>query len=411
MVMDVRQTVIMAILVLFLGKYLTRKVAFLQEYNIPEPVSGGLIASILFAILYGAFDIELQFSLAVRDNLLIVFFTIIGLSSRITTLLKGGKPLIILLVIAVIYLFLQNFTGLTVAQFTQQLPEVGLIGGSISLSGGHGTAIAWAPLFVDKYNISNAMEIGIACATFGLILGGVIGGPIAKYLISHYKLEPSKEPELTVGTLHQSKLQPKKKPTAPQSIVAPIDYHHMLNSILIISISIGLGLGLNVIISNLGLHLPEFVTCLFAGIIVINLGPLIMPNLTWPERSRSLALISDLSLGLFLAMSLMSLQLWTLGGLGGPILIMLAAQVVIVTGFVIFVVFPLMGKDYDAAVMSAGYAGLALGATPTAIANMTAVTETFGASAKAFVVVPLVGAFFIDIANALIIQFLLDVFT
>nr|WP_249185348.1 sodium/glutamate symporter [Moritella sp. 5] len=409
--MDVRQTVIMAILVLFLGKYLTRKVAFLQEYNIPEPVSGGLIASILFAILYVVFDIELQFSLAVRDNLLIVFFTIIGLSSRITTLLKGGKPLIILLVIAVIYLFLQNFTGLTVAQFTQQLPEVGLIGGSVSLSGGHGTAIAWAPLFVDKYNISNAMEIGIACATFGLILGGVIGGPIAKYLISHYKLEPSKEPELTIGTLHQSKLQPKTKPTSPKSIVAPIDYHHMLNSIFIISISIGLGLGLNVIISNLGLHLPEFVTCLFAGIIVINLGPLIMPNLTWPERSRSLALISDLSLGLFLAMSLMSLQLWTLGGLGGPILIMLAAQVVIVTGFVIFVVFPLMGKDYDAAVMSAGYAGLALGATPTAIANMTAVTETFGASAKAFVVVPLVGAFFIDIANALIIQFLLDVFT
>lgn len=409
MELDVRQTVIVAILVLFLGKFLTRKVAFLQEYNIPEPVSGGLIASILFAILYGAFDIELQFSLAVRDTLLIVFFTIIGLSSRFSTLLKGGKPLIILLVIAVTYLFLQNFTGLTVAQFTQQLPEVGIIGGSVSLSGGHGTAIAWAPLFVEKYNISNAMEIGIACATFGLILGGVIGGPIAKFLISHHKLEPSKEPELTVGTLHQTK----KKPTdthEPQPSVAPIDYHHMLNSILIISISIGLGLGLNVVIAELGLNLPEFVTCLFAGIIVINLGPVIMPNLTWPERSRSLALISDLSLGLFLAMSLMSLQLWTLGGLGGPILVMLTAQVLVITGFVIFVVFPLMGKDYDAAVMSAGYAGLALGATPTAIANMTAVTEKFGASAKAFVVVPLVGAFFIDIANALIIQLLLDIF-
>jgi ESS family glutamate:Na+ symporter len=413
MELDVRQTVIVAILVLFIGKYLTRKVALLQEYNIPEPVSGGLIASIVFAILYAAFDIELQFSLAVRDTLLIVFFTIIGLSSRFSTLLKGGKPLIILLVIAVIYLFLQNFTGLTVAQFTQQLPEVGIIGGSVSLSGGHGTAIAWAPLFVEKYNISNAMEIGIACATFGLILGGVIGGPIAKYLISHYQLEPSKEPKLTVGTLHQAKKKDTNTSTGidvPEPTQAPIDYHHMLNSILIISISIGLGLGLNLLAVEVGLQLPEFVTCLFAGIIVINFGPLIMPNLTWPERSRSLALISDLSLGLFLAMSLMSLQLWTLGGLGGPILIMLTAQVVIVTGFVIFVVFPLMGKDYDAAVMSAGYAGLALGATPTAIANMTAVTEKFGASAKAFVVVPLVGAFFIDIANALIIQFLLDIF-
>ncbi|WP_017220656.1 sodium/glutamate symporter [Moritella dasanensis] len=413
MELDVRQTVIVAILVLFIGKYLTRKVALLQEYNIPEPVSGGLIASIVFAILYAAFDIELQFSLAVRDTLLIVFFTIIGLSSRFSTLLKGGKPLIILLVIAVIYLFLQNLTGLTVAQFTQQLPEVGIIGGSVSLSGGHGTAIAWAPLFVEKYNISNAMEIGIACATFGLILGGVIGGPIAKYLISHYQLEPSKEPKLTVGTLHQAKKKVTNTSTGidvSEPTQAPIDYHHMLNSILIISISIGLGLGLNLLAVEVGLQLPEFVTCLFSGIIVINFGPLIMPNLTWPERSRSLALISDLSLGLFLAMSLMSLQLWTLGGLGGPILIMLTAQVVIVTGFVIFVVFPLMGKDYDAAVMSAGYAGLALGATPTAIANMTAVTEKFGASAKAFVVVPLVGAFFIDIANALIIQFLLDIF-
>ena len=135
-----------------------------------------------------------------------------------------------------------------------------------------------------------------------------------------------------------------------------------------------------------------------------------MPNVHWPKRSRSLALISDISLGLFLAMSLMSLQLWTLAGLGGPILSMLIAQVVIIILFVLYVVFPLMGKDYDAAVMSAGYAGLALGATPTAIANMTAVTEKFGASAKAFVIVPLVGAFFIDISNALIIQFFLDLF-
>jgi len=168
---------------------------------------------------------------------------------------------------------------------------------------------------------------------------------------------------------------------------------------------------LNGLLTGWGLNLPDFVTCLFAGILVINLGPLVLRRVHVPERSRSLALISDLSLGLFLAMSLMSLQLWTLGGLGGPILLLLVAQVVIVTLFVIFVVFRLMGRDYDAAVMSAGYAGLALGATPTAIANMTAVTEKFGASAKAFVVVPLVGAFFIDIANALIIQFLLDVFS
>jgi len=395
MQLDPRQTIIVAILVLFLGKYLTRKIAFLREYNIPEPVSGGLIASILFGVLYAAFDFELSFALQLRDSLLITFFTTIGLSSRFATLVEGGKPLLILLVVAVVYLFVQNFTGLAAASLTGQPAEIGLIGGSVSLSGGHGTAIASAPRFVEVYGISNAMEIGVACATFGLVLGGLIGGPIAKFLITHHRLTPSNDPALTVGVPHERD-------------ETPIDYQHMLNVILAISISVGIGLALNQLLTAWGINLPTFVTCLFAGILVTNLGPLVFSRLHWPERSHSLSLIADLSLGLFLAMSLMSLQLWTLAGVGGSILLLLVAQVIVVTLFVVFVVFRLMGKDYDAAVMSAGYAGLALGATPTAIANMTAVTEKFGASAKAFVVVPLVGAFFIDISNAVIIQFFLD---
>jgi ESS family glutamate:Na+ symporter len=395
--LDPRQTVLIAILVLFLGKYLTRRIAFLREYNIPEPVSGGLIASLVFGVLYGAFDLEFRFALYLRDILLITFFTTIGLSSKFSTLVQGGKPLAILLVLAVAYLFIQNFTGLAVVRVTGQPFEMGLIGGSVSLSGGHGTAIAWAPKFVSQYGISSAMEVGIACATFGLILGGLIGGPIAKFLITHYALTPSCDTALTVGVSHELD-------------ATPIDYQRMLNNIFIIAVSVGIGLNLNALFAHWGLHLPDFVACLFAGILVTNLGPLLLRGVHWPERSKSLALISDLSLGLFLAMSLMSLQLWTLAGLGGPILLLLVAQVVVVTLFVVFVVFRLMGRDYDAAVMSAGYAGLALGATPTAIANMTAVTEKFGASAKAFVIVPLVGAFFIDIANALIIEFLLDRF-
>ncbi|MCH7933601.1 MAG: sodium/glutamate symporter [Gemmatimonadetes bacterium] len=394
--LDPRETVVVAILVLFFGKYLTSKVAFLREYNIPEPVSGGLIASILFGLAYGVFGLEINFALGLRDALLITFFTTIGLSSKFSTLVEGGKPLLILLVVAVAYLFLQNFTGLAWAGVMGQPAEIGLIGGSVSLSGGHGTAIAWAPRFIEEYGITNAMEVGLACATFGLILGGLIGGPMAKFLIMHYQLSPSEDPALTVGVPHER-------------VETPIEYQYMLNGIFAISVSVGFGLVLNTFLEALGLNLPDFVACLFAGILVTNLGPLVFRRFHWPDRSKSIALISDLSLGLFLAMSLMSLQLWTLGGLGGPILLLLVAQVVMVTLFVVFVVFRLMGKDYDAAVMSAGYVGLALGATPTAIANMTAVTEKFGASAKAFVVVPLVGAFFIDISNALIIQFLLDV--
>ena len=395
MELEPRQTLIVAILVLFLGKYLTRKISFLREFNLPEPVSGGLIASILFALVYLAFDVEIDFALDLRDTLLVVFFTTIGLSSKFSTLKQGGKPLLILLVIAVAYLFLQNFVGLAIAKILGQPPVVGLIGGSVSLSGGHGTTIAWAPRFVSEYGIPNAMEIGIASATFGLILGGLIGGPLAKFLITRNKLEPSNDPNLTVGTPHEGD-------------ETPIDYQHMLNVTLMIAVSIGIGEALNESLEKLGLNLPNFVTCLFAGILVTNIGPLLFRRLHWPEKSRSLALISDLSLGLFLAMSLMSLQLWTLAGMGGPIFAILIAQVLVVCVFVILVVFRFMGADYDAAVMSAGYAGLALGATPTAIANMTAVTEKFGASPKAFLVVPLVGAFFVDISNALIIQFLLD---
>lgn len=395
MQLEPRQTLIVAILVLFLGKYLTRKISFLREYNIPEPVSGGLIASILFATIYRVADVEITFALDLRDTLLVVFFTTIGLSSKLATLKQGGKPLLILLVIAVAYLFLQNFTGLAVAKLFDLPPQFGLIGGSVSLSGGHGTTIAWAPKFASEYGITNAMEIGIAAATFGLVLGGLIGGPIAKFLITRNKLEPSHDPNLTVGTPHEGD-------------ETPIDYQHILNVTLLIAVSIGLGETINESLEAAGLELPNFVTCLFAGIVVTNIGPLIFRKVYWPARSRSLALISDLSLGLFLAMSLMSLQLWTLAGMGGPIFAMLIAQVLVVCLFVIFVVYRLMGADYDAAVMSAGYAGLALGATPTAIANMTAVTEKFGASPKAFLVVPLVGAFFIDISNALIIQFLLD---
>jgi len=395
MELTARQTIIVAILVLFIGKYLNKKIGPLQNYNIPEPVTGGVLASLIFAIIYFAFDFSFQFVLESRDNLLIVFFTTIGLSSRFSTLMQGGKSLVILLVLAVAYLFLQNITGLSVATITGMEQSVGILGSSVSLSGGHGTAIAWAPVFSKNYGISNALEIGIACATFGLVLGGVIGGPIAQFLIQRHKLEPTSTEHITVGT-------------PIDEVKETIDLDMMLSVILIISIAVGIGINLNLLLVNLGVQLPMFVSCLFAGILLTNTVPFVFKKIHWPTGTSSLALVSDLSLSLFLAMSLMSLQLWTLIDLAGPILLLLLAQLVLITFFVIVILFRVLGRNYDAAVMSAGYAGLAMGATPTAIANMTAVTRKFGASPKAFIVVPLVGAFFIDIANAFIIQFMLD---
>jgi len=393
-ILSSRQTIIIAILVLYLGKYLNLKVAIFRDYNIPEPVTGGVLISILFTMIYFVFDYYFKFALEGRDNFLIIFFTIIGLSSRISTLITGGRALLILLVLAVCYLIIQNIIGISVVSLTTINPVIGILGGSVSLSGGHGTAIAWAPTFIEQYGINSAMEIGIACATFGLVLGGIVGGPIARYLIHKHNLKSTSKEYITVGV-------PQKNGNEI------INVKSMLNAILVISIAIGLGIESNKLLKNFGLQLPLFVTCLFAGIVMTNSIPLIFKKVTWPTGSATLALLSDLSLGLFLAISLMSLQLWNLIDLAGPIILVLLAQVIVISLFVIFVMFRLMGNNYDAAVMSAGYAGLALGATPTAIANMTAVVEKYGASPQAFLVIPLVGAFFIDIANAFVIKFML----
>ena len=390
--LDTRQTILVAILVLYLGKYLTQKMQFLQSFNIPDAVSGGVLASLIFGIYYAVFKSQIEFNLSIRDAFLIIFFTTIGLSSKLKTLLKGGKPLLILLVTAVTYLCIQNVTGVAIAKLMGLDLPIGLLAGSVSLSGGHGTAIAWSPIFSETYGIANASEIGIASATFGLIFGGIIGGPTAKFLIIKHKLEAkNQEQDLTISIKRD---QPN----------VSIDYNTMLNSIWVIGFAIGVGYEMNQLIAKTGLKLPVFVTCLLAGIILTNTVPLFFKRFPWPADTPSLALISDVSLGLFLAMSLMSLQLWTLAGMGTTIAVLLLAQFIVSVLYTVLVVFPIMGKDYDAAVISAGYSGLTLGATPTAIANMTAVTERFGASAQAFIIVPLVGAFFIDIANAFIIQ-------
>ena len=391
---DSRQTVIIAIIVLLLGKLLKNRVNFFQKYNIPEPVIGGILASLVFSSFYFAFESVISFSLEQRDALLVVFFTCVGLSAKLSTLMKGGKSLVILLVIATIFLICQNITGIGIAWLTGLSDKIGVLGGSVSLSGGHGTAIAWAPVFVEKYYISNAVEIGIACATFGLVLGGVSGGPIFNYLSKKHNLKPQQGEANIVDFSQEEK--------------AKITVDTAYNVLLAVCIAIGIGLSLHELSLELGFKLPIFVPCLFGGIILTNTVPYLWKSVPWASGKPTLALLSDFSLGLFLAMSLMSLQLWTLIDLALPILLLLAAQVLLAALFAIFIVFIALGKTYDAAVMASGYVGLGLGATPTAVANMTAVTQKCGPSTQAFIVIPLIGAFFIDIANAIIIQFFLS---
>jgi glutamate:Na+ symporter, ESS family len=190
---DPRQTLILAILVLFFGKWLTKKIVFLRDNNIPEPITGGLVAALLLTVVHLLFDASFAFALHIRDALLLVFFTTIGLSTRISRLLAGGKSLFILVLAVIAYLFIQNTKGILGALVQGFAPITGLLGGSLSLSGGHGTTIAWAPVFTSDYGLSRAMEVGIAFATFGLVVGGILGGPIARFLIQRHKLQATSE--------------------------------------------------------------------------------------------------------------------------------------------------------------------------------------------------------------------------
>ena len=392
--------VTIGIVVLFVGKRLNEQVGFLREFSIPEPVTGGLLFSVLFGLLYAASGIAVQFELQARDVLLVYFFTTIGINASARDLLAGGRPLLILLAITIAFMFAQNLMGLGVASLFGLPPAVGILGGSVSLVGGHGTTIAWAPYFIKSQGIANANEIGIACATLGLILASLMGGPIANLLITRYQLAPPPETADEACDIGFTEVERK----------AGIGHLDFLDAVLAIHLCIIVGYLLNGIIEDLGLRLPLFVTCLFAGILITNLVPKQFPTITgthWPTRTPAMALIADIALGTFLAMSLMSMQLWTLIDLAGPIFAILTAQLALAVFVVWFVLFPLMGKSYDAAVMVAGFIGVSLGATPVAMANMAAITQRFGASHRAFIIVPLVSAFFIDLTNAILIPFFL----
>jgi len=388
------------IIVLFVGKRINDAVGFLREFSIPEPVTGGLLFSILFGLVYAFSGVAVEFDLDARDALLVYFFTTIGINASLKDLLAGGKPLVILLLITIGYMVAQNLTGISVASLFDLPSQVGLLGGSVSLIGGHGTAIAWAPRIAEDFGIGNAMEIGIACATFGLILASLMGGPIAKFLISRHKLEPKKIESPDVGVSEKQRNE-------------GIGHLDFLNAILAIHIAAIVGMFLNEALEEAGLQLPLFVTCLFAGILITNLVPKGFPRLSgteWPTRTPAMALIADISLGTFLSMSLMSMQIWTLIDLAGPIFTILTVQFAVAIAVNIFVVFPAMGRNYDAAVICSGFGGISLGSTPTAMANMAAVSQRYGASHLAFIIVPLVCAFFIDLANALLIPFFLTNF-
>lgn len=392
--LDLIQTIFAALVILFLGYFINAKVQLLSRNNIPEPVVGGVAFAIVSALLYFQIDFQLQFDETLKQPLMLMFFTTVGLGASFKLLKLCGPKVLVFLGVATLYLICQNAIGVAVAWGTDLHPVFGLLAGSITLSGGHGTGATYAELFHGIHNVQGSMEIAMACATFGLVLGGVIGGPVTRRLIRKHGLKPDESEDQTTDMItfnpeDSDNVTPRK----------------MLETLLILGFCLVVGGFLYSLFQKVGLPIPSFIAPLLVGIAVTNLCE---ATKVYSISKECIDLWGTMSLSLFLALALMSLRLWELANLAGPMLLLLACQTAFLAFFASTVTFRLMGKNYDAAIMSGGHCGFGLGATPTAVANMEALVSRFGASPQAFLVVPMVGAFFIDISNTLVIQIYLS---
>jgi ESS family glutamate:Na+ symporter len=388
--LDLLFTILSAFVVLFAGRALVARSALLTRFSIPAPVVGGVLVAILLAFTERLGGVRVSFDMALRDNLLLMFFTTVGLSADARMLAKGGPKLLVFLAISAVFIAVQNLVGIAAALAMDLHPVVGLLGGSITLTGGHGTGGAYGGRFGDTMHIVGAMELTMACATAGLVLGSVLGGPLAEYLVRRHNLAPSGSPAAAAATA-----------AAADAEADPVTTPSVLNTLFAILACLAGGKAVARLVQDTGVILPDFLFCLLLGVAIRNASTL-LPRARVSDATVDV--LGGVSLSLFLVMALMGMRLIDLVSLAGPLLVILILQVVAMALFATFVTFRFMGKDYDAAVLAAGHVGFALSSTAAALAIMKTVTERRGPSPLAFVIVPMVGAFFIDIANAILIQ-------
>lgn len=402
--LDAFLTIIAAVAVLLVGYVFVNKVSILKKYNIPEPVAGGMVAAVITYILFKSLNITVNFDTNIQQIFMLMFFTSVGLSASLIKLKEGGKSLLVFLVCVIIFVLLQNAVGISLAKALGLNPLIGLITGSVTLTGGHGTAGAWGAVFEQEYGVQGAIALGMASATFGLIIGGMIGGPVAKFLIRRFQLAEEILPETGRNEAPSSALTaPFEYPEKTRLITAD----DAVKTLGMFAICISFAYFMTGFAKGQWFELPTFVWALMCGVIVRNI---LEHGLKVQVFERCIDVFGNASLALFLAMALMSLQLWLLADLAGPMVIILIVQTIFLMLYLYFVTFRIMGKNYDAAVLCAGQCGVNLGATPTAIANIQAVTNTYGSSHKAFLIIPLTGAFFVDIVNAMVIQISISIF-
>ena len=389
-VLDGYYTLIFATIVLILGRFFVAKIKFLQDFNIPEAVAGGLIVAALIFALYQWNGMSFKFDTGLKDAFMLVFFASVGLSADFSRLKQGGIPLVIFLIVVSGLIVIQNVVGVSLASVFGLDPKLGLITGSITLTGGHGKGAAWAKTFQDKYALQGVTEMAMASATFGLVAGGLIGGPVARHLVNKLRLGKKahvKKADATPDAYDGSTFEDKDN-------FRYITATSVIETMALFAACLAFSKVMKMLLPDSSL--PQFVWALGFGVILRNI---LTKVFKFDMFDRAIDIFGNASLSLFLAIALMDIKLWELSGLAGPMLIILLVQTVVMILYGYFVTFHVMGKDYDAAILTAGHCGFGLGATPTAVANMQSVTEKFGPSHKAFLIVPLVGAFFVDLVN------------
>lgn len=406
---NLMQTVGFAIMVYYIGKFLRNKVYFFQKFCVPAPVIGGFLFAIIRFLLQIGGIATFEFDQALQNPFMMVFFTAIGVGADLDTLKKGGKGFLIFWLISAILVLGQDTIGLVLAKVLKQNPLLGLICGSVTMVGGHGSAGAWGSTFA-QLGLDNAKTFGLAAATFGVIMGSLIGGPVGSTLISRNKLSGNK----TKSSNYDDVLEHLEENNAGEGYerVVPLQAGDFIKVLGLIFVSIGFGsilqefIRTHVSIMGKELNLPAYVTSMIiAGIFVNTIGK--EGRLMVNQRANSIC--GDVGLNVFLVMALIDINLIDLKEVAGPMLIILFAQTAFMIFFAYVVTFWAMGKNYDAAVLSGGMCGFGMGATYNALANMDSITERFGPSPKAYFILPMVGAFAIDITNSVFITIFLNI--
>lgn len=395
--LDMFETLALAVLAIYLGELLRKIFPILKKYCLPASVVGGTVFAIISLGLYYGNIAELKFDYKTVNTLFYcIFFAASGAAASLSLLKKGGKLVIIFAILAAVLAASQNAIALLVGKVMNVNPLISMMTGSIPMTGGHGNAAAFAPIAVQA-GASAALEVAIASATFGLIAGCIVGGPFGNFIIKRHKLVDESELSKAENV--------KEQYTTTEAM--KVDKKSVINAVFLLCIALGIGQVLTIGLKNIGIKFPIHVSCMFGGILIRLFYDMKKGN--HDMLYEAIDIVGEFSLGLFVSMSIITMKLWQLSDLGGPLLVLLLAQVVFILLFCYFVTFNLLGRDYDAAIMAVGNTGFGLGAVPVSMTTMQTVCSKYRYSKLAFFVVPVIGGFLSNITNAIIITKFLDI--